>query len=36
MDTISAMCHRAAWLDHGHLRLVGPAGDVIQAYRDNQ
>jgi ABC-2 type transport system ATP-binding protein len=36
MDTIVAMCHRAAWLDHGHLRRVGPADEVIQDYRDNQ
>jgi ABC-type polysaccharide/polyol phosphate transport system ATPase subunit len=36
MDTIAAMCHHAAWLDHGLLRRVGPVDEVIQAYRDNQ
>jgi ABC-2 type transport system ATP-binding protein len=36
MDTIAAMCHRAAFLDHGHVLQVGAAEEVIQAYRDNQ
>jgi ABC-2 type transport system ATP-binding protein/lipopolysaccharide transport system ATP-binding protein len=36
MALVEAMCHRAAWLDHGHLRAVGPASDVIRQYRESQ
>ena len=36
MDTIQGMCHRAAWLDHGRVRIVGETREVIQAYRHNQ
>lgn len=36
MDSILALCNRAAWLDHGTVRAVGPARDVIAEYRQAQ
>jgi ABC-type polysaccharide/polyol phosphate transport system ATPase subunit len=36
MDTIEAMCHRAAWIHHGEIRAVGEAGETIRAYRQSQ
>jgi ABC-2 type transport system ATP-binding protein/lipopolysaccharide transport system ATP-binding protein len=36
MATIEAMCHRAAWLDHGQLMMVAEVEEVIQAYRRSQ
>ncbi|MGE5249910.1 MAG: ABC transporter ATP-binding protein [Bacteroidota bacterium] len=33
MNTVLSMCSRAAWLDHGRLRSVGPAGQVVEEYR---
>lgn len=36
MGLIEEMCHRAAWIDHGCLKVVGEAQAVIQEYRDNQ
>jgi homopolymeric O-antigen transport system ATP-binding protein len=36
MDTIQAMCHRAAWLDHGVMKAVGEVDEVIAAYRQGQ
>lgn len=32
METIRNMCNRAAWLDQGRLRLVGPAQEVVNQY----
>jgi len=32
LDAITKLCSRAAWLEHGHLRGVGPAADVVAAY----
>jgi lipopolysaccharide transport system ATP-binding protein len=32
LGLVANMCDRAAWLDHGELRLDGPAPDVVQAY----
>ena len=29
---VRQMCDRAVWLDHGRLRMQGPANDVINAY----
>jgi ABC-type polysaccharide/polyol phosphate transport system ATPase subunit len=26
------MCQRVAWMDHGHLRAVGPADEVVDQY----
>jgi ABC-type polysaccharide/polyol phosphate transport system ATPase subunit len=36
MKLIEEMCERAAWLDHGQLKALGKAGEVIQAYRGFQ
>lgn len=36
MDTILSLCERAAWLDHGSLRAVGPASEVVAQYRQVQ
>lgn len=36
MDTIQAMCQRAAWLDHGVMKAVGEVDEVISAYRQDQ
>lgn len=33
MDTIKEMCQRAAWLDQGQLRAIGPADEVVYQYR---
>lgn len=32
MDSIKTFCERAVWLDHGRLRQVGPAAEVVAAY----
>lgn len=36
MSTIKEMCDRVAWLDHGELKMVGPADEVVDAYQANQ
>jgi len=33
-ESISNFCHRAAWLDHGRLTMIGDAGDVVARYLD--
>jgi ABC-2 type transport system ATP-binding protein len=33
MDTVLSLCERAAWLDHGTVRAVGPSSEVIAEYR---
>ncbi|WP_448335270.1 ABC transporter ATP-binding protein [Bellilinea sp.] len=33
---IEQMCQRAAWLAHGQLQSIGPASEVVRAYRENQ
>jgi ABC-2 type transport system ATP-binding protein/lipopolysaccharide transport system ATP-binding protein len=33
LDIIQSMCHRAAWLDHGEIRKVSEAGEVVEAYQ---
>ena len=32
LPTISAMCTEAAWIDHGEIREVGTADDVVASY----
>jgi ABC-2 type transport system ATP-binding protein/lipopolysaccharide transport system ATP-binding protein len=32
MDAIRAHCHRVAWLEHGRLRALGPAAEVVRGY----
>ena len=34
MDTIMSMCSRVAWLDHGVVRRIGPADEVVNEYRE--
>ena len=33
MASIERLCERVIWLDHGRIRMDGPAGEVIAAYR---
>jgi ABC-type polysaccharide/polyol phosphate transport system ATPase subunit len=33
MNTIVEMCQRAAWLDQGQLRAIGPATEIVDLYR---
>ncbi|MGQ0832712.1 MAG: ABC transporter ATP-binding protein [Microthrixaceae bacterium] len=32
LGAVEQMCDQAAWLDHGVLKLLGPAPDVVDAY----
>ncbi len=32
LETVRTLCEQAVWLDHGAARLVGPAGEVVDAY----
>jgi len=34
MPTVEKMCQRAAWLDHGVLKIIGNPEQVIRAYRE--
>jgi ABC-type polysaccharide/polyol phosphate transport system ATPase subunit len=36
MNNLKEMCDTAAWLDKGHLRLVGDADAVVEAYERSQ
>ena len=31
-DLLAKLCNRAAWLEHGHLRMLGQAADVADQY----
>lgn len=33
MSAVTELCLRAAWLQHGKIGLIGPADEVIKAYR---
>jgi ABC-2 type transport system ATP-binding protein/lipopolysaccharide transport system ATP-binding protein len=33
---VEALCARAAWLDHGEIKAIGPAKEVIGMYRRSQ
>ena len=33
LTAVASMCQRAAWLDHGRLRAVGPVDEVVNAYQ---
>ena len=33
LDSLAAICDRAIWLEKGRIRQQGPAGDVVEAYR---
>ncbi len=32
MESITRLCHRVAWLDHGVLRGVGPPAEIVRDY----
>ena len=34
LNAVANMCQRAAWLDHGRLRAVGPVGEVVARYQE--
>lgn len=36
MEAVRSLCERAAWLDHGSIRMVGPADVVIAKYHQAQ
>jgi len=33
LDSVEALCETVAWLDHGEIQMIGPAAEVISAYR---
>ena len=33
LTTVRDSCQRVAWLDHGRLRAVGPADEVVKEYQ---
>jgi ABC-type polysaccharide/polyol phosphate transport system ATPase subunit len=35
LDSLALLCDRAVWMDHGHVRLIGPTAEVVQAYTDS-
>lgn len=35
MSSIAGFCERALWLDHGRVRRLGPAAEVIAAYTES-
>lgn len=32
LSQIREMCNRVVWLDHGHIRMIGPTGEVCDNY----
>lgn len=32
LDQVAELCDRVMWLEHGHIRQIGPAEDVLPAY----
>ena len=35
LNSIASLCDRVVWLDHGRMRAVGPAAEVIAAYQES-
>jgi lipopolysaccharide transport system ATP-binding protein len=35
LNSIESFCDRVVWLDHGRMRAVGPAAEVIAAYQES-
>ena len=33
LDSVEQLCETVAWLDHGEIQMIGPAAEVISAYR---
>ncbi|MFN5328145.1 MAG: ABC transporter ATP-binding protein [Planctomycetota bacterium] len=34
LDSTARLCDRIAWLEHGKIRQVGPAAEMVKAYRE--
>ena len=34
MDDVNRLCNRAAWIDHGRLRMIGPPAEITDSYLD--
>jgi ABC-type polysaccharide/polyol phosphate transport system ATPase subunit len=35
-NTVETLCSRAAWMDHGQIKALGPSRDVVNLYRQSQ
>ena len=33
MQSVKRLCDRAVWLDHGHVKMIGDAKEVCEAYK---
>ena len=33
LESIESMCNRVLWMEHGRVRMAGPAHDVVSAYK---
>ncbi len=33
VEQIKNLCDRAVWLDHGHVKMIGDAKEVCEAYK---
>ena len=33
LPVVESLCHRVAWINHGHLMTIGPSAEVIAEYR---
>ena len=33
LDQVAELCDRVMWLEHGKIQQVGPAAEVLEAYR---
>lgn len=34
LGTVKSFCERVMWLDHGHMKAIGPADEVVDQYMD--
>ena len=34
LGTLPLLCDRVLWLDHGHVKAIGPAAEIIEAYTE--
>ena len=34
IDQVEQICHRAIWLEHGHVMMDGPSSEVAEKYRN--
>jgi len=35
LEAVEHLCDDVMWLEHGAMRLIGPAAEVVGAYRDS-